>query len=185
MKKYPKFILLFVAMGLFLTNCSNDDDITPDVETEVEETPSVPLTAADYPVQNFMWQAMNAYYFWQSEVPDLSDDLYENTEDPAYVSYLADNPDPSNFYNTLLFTEDRFSFLSENYVDLVNGFQGVSKSNGLEFGLSLFGEGREVFGYVEYVINDSNASTTDIQRGDIFVTVDGTQLFSILKTIIT
>ncbi len=174
MKKYPKFLLLFITMGLFLTNCSNDDTILPDVEPEQEE----PKIAEDYPVQNFMWQAMNAYYFWQSDVPDLADDKFEGLEDPAYVAFLAQDEDPANFYyDRLLFTEDRFSFLSEEYEELVQSFQGVSKSNGLEFGLSLFGDEGDVFGYVEYIISDSNASTKEIKRGDLFVTVDGTQLY--------
>ena len=172
MKKFPKFLLVFIAFGLFFTSCDLDD-LIPD-----KYKPEPPKTAEDYPVQNFMWQAMNAYYFWQQDVPDLADDRFDGIEDPAYVDFLAQDEDPADFYyNRLLFLEDRFSFLNEDYKELVQSFQGVSKGNGLQFGLSLFGEGNDVFGYVEYIIENSNAATKDIKRGDLFVTVDGTQLF--------
>ena len=58
MKKLSKFLLLFVAVGLVFTSCDLDD-LIPD-----KYKPEPPKTAEDYPVQNFMWQAMNDYYFW-------------------------------------------------------------------------------------------------------------------------
>ena len=87
-------------------------------------------------------------------------------------------PIPASFLeNDLLFSGDRFTFYSENYRDVTNILAGISKSNGLEFGLSLYGSGNDVFGYINYIIKDSDASTKDIKRGDIFVEVDGTGLF--------
>src|SRR5690606_12673652 len=76
----------------------------------------------------------------------------------------------------LLFREDRFSFYSDDYKELTKAFAGVSKSNGLEFGLSLFSDSNDVFGYVHYVIPNSNAATKDIKRGDFFTGVNGTTL---------
>jgi len=176
MKKYPKFILLFLAMGLFLTNCSNDDNIVPEIEPET-----------DYPVQNFMWQAMNLFYFWQSDVPNLADDKFSDTEDPSYISFLASEDNPANFfYNDLTYQHaqsvgdeaaiDRFSVANENYKDLVNSLQGISQSNGLEFNLYLNSDDVGVYGVVTYVMLDSDASTKDIARGDVFVGVDGQTL---------
>jgi len=42
--------------------------------------------------------------------------------------------------------------------------------------LGLIGESGDVFGYVQYVWPDSDASTKDIQRGEFFTRVDGVQL---------
>jgi len=175
-----KYVLLFLFLGLFVASCDSDDNIVPDdpEQEEEQEEQEVVETAADYPVQDFMYQVMNNFYFWQADVPNLADSKFDSREDPEYVSFLKANSNPADFYfDELLFTEDRFSFLSENYEDLVNSLQGVSKSNGLEFGLSLFGDDNDVFGYVEYIIKDSDAASKDIKRGDIFLTVDGTQLF--------
>ncbi|MGB7395523.1 MAG: S41 family peptidase [Pricia sp.] len=184
MKKNPKyFLLLFLALGMFFTNCSNDDNIVPEPEEEQvdpdeeEEEPEEVATAEDYPVQNFMWQAMNLYYFWQDQVPNLADDKFLGPEDPEYVAFLAANPEPEDFYNDqLLFTEDRFSFWSDNYKELVQSFQGVSRSNGVDFNLYLFSNSEDVYGVVNYIAPNSDASTKDIQRGDIFTGVNGQNL---------
>ncbi|TXN35377.1 carboxyl-terminal protease [Flagellimonas hymeniacidonis] len=154
-----KYLLLFVALGLSLTACNNDDDA------------NVPT---DIVVQNFMWRAMNLWYFWQGEVPNLADNRFAS--DAEYTEFLAATSDPLNFYNSIQFAEDRFSFSNEDYTTLVNGLNGISKSNGLEFGLVRFGSGDDLFGYVRYIIPNSDAAGKDIQRGDIFTRVDGQQL---------
>jgi C-terminal processing protease CtpA/Prc len=190
MKKHPKFyLLLFLAMGLFFTNCSNDDNIVPEVEPETEnpETEEPAETAADYPVQNFMWRAMNAFYFWQADVPNLADDKFDSLEDTEYIEFLSSEEDPVDFfYRDLCFNHenavsqaaavDRFSFLSENYKELVQSFQGVSRSNGVDFNLYLFSNNDGVYGVVNYIAPNSDASTKDIQRGDIFTGVNGQAL---------
>ncbi len=185
MKKY--YIMLLV-MGLVFTNCKkNDDDVTPDDSTEdpIKEVKSI----TDYPVQDFMWQAMNAFYFWQADVVDLADTKRDVEAD--YVEFLSKEDDPAQFFYKICNNHwrivgdeaavDRFSFLSEDYRDLVRSFAGVSKSNGVEFGLSLYGENNNsdsdpVFGFVRYIVADSDASGKDIQRGDLFVSVNGTDL---------
>ncbi|SDE66101.1 Peptidase family S41 [Pricia antarctica] len=183
-----KSLLVCIAMGLFLTSCSNDDNILPDVEPEQEKPqPAETKTAADYPVQNFMWQAMNLFYFWQSDVPNLADNKFSDLEDPDYISFLDSEDNPTDFfYKDLTYQHeqsvgnnaaiDRFSVVNENYKDLVNALQGISQSNGLEFNLYLNDDGFGVYGVVTYVMLNSDASTKDIKRGDVFVGVDGQNL---------
>ena len=186
-----KYFVLFLAIGLVLVNCKkNDDDgVTPIVATEdpvedpVVEDPVVE-TLADYPVQLFMWQAMNAYYFWQSDVPDLADSKLDLAE-ADFVDFLSAKDNPSDFFYDICNNHinvvgeaaavDRFSFLSEDYRDLVQGFSGVSKSDGVEFGLSLY-SGNNVFGYVRYIVPGSDADGKDVKRGDIFTGINGTNL---------
>ncbi len=174
MKHMKKYFLLFLAMGMVAVSCKKNDDSVVDVDNmddPIDETKS----RADYPVQDFMWQAMNLYYFYVNNVPNLDENLFTLEE---YVELLASEENPEDFFfNKLVFSADRFSFLSDDYKELTQGFSGVSKSNGLEFGLSLFGDNNDVFGYVRYVVKNSDASNKDIQRGDVFVTVNGTQLF--------
>lgn len=160
MKKYwPIYALTF----LLFIGCSKDND---------DEIPVVPNEVT---VQNFMWRAMNLWYFWQEDVPTLSDTRFAtNTE---FETYLAQYPDPEVFFESqLLYSEDRFSFLAEDYSDLVNSFAGISKTNGLEFGLVQAQNSNNVFGYVRYVLPNSDASSKAIQRGDIFLGVNGTRL---------
>ncbi len=59
---------------------------------------------------------------------------------------------------------------------MTQALAGISQSNGLEFGLVRFSGSDDVFGYVRYVIANSDAATKDIARGDIFTGVDGQNL---------
>jgi len=170
-----KYLLLFLAAGFLFISCKNDDNIFPEEQEEIVEEEL--KTASDYPTQDFMYQVMNAFYFWQADVPNLVDNKFTDTVDPDYISFLASESDPNIFYDNLLFTEDRFSYLREDYRDLVNSQQGVSTSNGMEFGLSYFGDGNDVFGYVQYIVAGSDAASKGVNRGDIFTTVDGEQLY--------
>ncbi|MEB8329430.1 S41 family peptidase [Flavobacteriaceae bacterium KMM 6897] len=163
-----KMFLLFLGIGMFIASCSKDDNLN------VNPTPD-PIGTTDVAVQNFMWKAMNLWYFWQADVAVLSDTKFAT--DAEYTAFLESESDPELFFeNKLRFTEDRFSFISDDYKELVQSFAGVSKSNGLEFGLSYYGEGNDLFGYVRYIIPNSDASSKAIQRGDIFIGVNGTSL---------
>jgi len=178
---FPIWAVLFV----FLSCRKSDDNIIPvdGVEQTGPPQENAPVLA-DYPVQDFMWQTMNLYYFWQEDVPDLADALIEDPE--AYVTFLASESNPGDFFYKICNNHeivvgeaaaiDRFSVAVENYRDLVNSLQGISRSNGLEFQLYLFAGSDDVYGVVTYVARDSDASTKDIQRGDIFIGVDGQTL---------
>ena len=173
LKIMKKYLLVFLGAGLFLGSCSKNDD--PQVAEELEETIPTPEVEIDVTVQNFMWQTMITYYYWQGDVVDLGDDRFTSNDD--YISFLETEENPGTFFDEkLLYAEDRFSFYSEDYKELTQSFAGISKSNGLEFGLSLFVDSDDVFGYVRYIVPNSNASTKDIQRGDIFTGVNGTSL---------
>lgn len=170
-----KFFLSLLCLGLITMSCSNDDNDPVVEEEEIENPVEEETVEVDIEVQNFFWQTLNLYYFWQGDVPDLADDRFDTQT--AYEEYLAENDDPVAFLeNDLLFSEDRFTFYSDDYTDLVNSSAGISKSNGLQFGLGLISGTEDVFGFVEYVVKDSDASSKDIKRGDLFIGVDGQTL---------
>ncbi len=179
-----KYLLLFLAIGFVFSSCSNDDDpVTPDNPDGEGDNPEVKLVA-DFPVQDFMWEAMNAFYFWQADVADLADTKDDVEAD--YAEFLSSENDPADFFYKICYQHenivgedaaiDRFSFLSENYKDLVQRFQGVSKSDGVEFGLGRYGDDRDIFGFVRYIVPGSDADGKDIRRGDIFIGINGTNL---------
>lgn len=165
-----KIIIVFAAVLAF--SCSKDDDLS--LPNTVD-----PDGSANVEVQDFMWKAMNFWYFWQANVDDLADDRFENTEEgrAAYTAFLDSEDDPASFFeNKLQYIEDRFSFFNEDYRELTNSLAGISKSNGLEFGLVQFQDSDEIFGFVRYIIPNSNATSANIQRGDLFTGVDGQTL---------
>ena len=117
-----KYVLLYLGLSLLVSACSNDDN-----QIKNGETPQL-LTGSDAITQHFMWQAMNLWYFWQGDVDVLSDTRF--TSDEQYTEFLEQTPNPADFYNdVLLFNEDRFSFLNDDYTELVNNLSGVSRSN--------------------------------------------------------
>ncbi|QXP57876.1 carboxyl-terminal protease [Cellulophaga sp. HaHa_2_95] len=167
-----KFLLLFLGLGLFAVSCSDKDD-------EVVVTgPEIP-DSSELIVQDFMWKSMNLWYFWQDNVDNLSDTKFANTQDGLnnYLTFLNSEANPTDFLkNKILFDADRFTYFSEDYKELTQSFEGISQSNGLEFGLGIISGTENVFGYVRYIIPNSNAATTTITRGDFFTGVDGQTL---------
>lgn len=162
-----KLFYSFLGSILLITSCNNDDN-----DLNVDDNPNP--TSTDVTVQNFMWQAMNLWYFWQQDVSDLADDRFATDE--QYTEFLAATPDPEDFIQSILFQDDRFTFYNSDYTTLVNNLNGVSKSNGLEFRLSRINGGNNLFGYVEYVVPGSDAATKAIKRGDLFTKAEGQQL---------
>ena len=165
-----KILILLVAAITF--SCSKDDDLS--LPNTVD-----PDGSADVEVQDFMWKSMNFWYFWQANIDDLADDRFESTDEgkAEYTAFLDSEENPAAFFeNKLQYIEDRFSFYNEDYRELTNSLAGISKSNGLEFGLVRFQDSEDIFGFVRYIVPNSNASTVEIQRGDLFTGVDGQTL---------
>ena len=154
-KTMKKIFLSLLCLGLVVISCNKKDD-APIIDEE-----EIVIPEEEVPVV--------------VDIEVLADDRFDTQA--GYEEFLTANPEPVAFLeNKLLFSEDRFTFYSDDYTDLVNSSAGVSKSNGLQFGLSLIGNTDDVFGYVEYIIKGSDASTKDIKRGEVFTGVNGTNL---------
>ena len=164
-----KYIALFLGLGLLVTSCKSDDDGGVDGPNGPDPN------GTNLDVQDFMWKAMNLWYFWQADVEDLADDRFST--DAEYTEFLESESDPADFFNNKLrFSEDRFSFFSDDFKELTDNLSGVSRSNGVEFRLYFFEDSNDIFGFVRYIVPNSDASTKDISRGDIFTGVDGQTL---------
>ena len=164
-----KYVLIFLTLAMISVGCKKNDDGI-DGPNGPDPDPSAGVV-----VQDFMWKAMNIWYFWQEDVPDLDDNRFDNDAD--YTAFLQSESDPGDFFdNKLRFVDDRFSFYNEDYKVLTDNLSGVSRSNGVEFGLVVFNSSDDIFGYVRYIIPNSDASSKDIARGELFTGVDGQTL---------
>lgn len=155
---YQFFVLILLLLSL--TNCTKKDKISTELE-----------------IQNFVWKGLNAYYLWQDEVPDLQDTrFYSQIELNDYISTKS----PENLFESLLFQRgetDKWSWIVSDYIALEQLFAGVRKSNGMQFGLvAIADDVEQIFGYVRYVIPNSEAANLGIQRGDIIYGINGQQL---------
>ena len=161
MKKF-KFCLL--ALILVFSSCKKSDD----------EDPNIIRIETDLEIIDFIWKGLNQYYYWQESVVNLSDSKKESESDYAY--FLSQNPDPENFFNTLLHPDDNFSWIVDDYVELENMLQGIDISDGMEFGLYVECNDQNIFGFVRYVQKDSDAESKGVKRGMVFSNINGTRL---------
>jgi len=170
MKIKNKYFALLIIFSLLAFGCSKSDDDLPDVvEPRVDFIENLNLN-------DFIWKGLNLYYLWQSEIVDLQDTRFKDQRE--LYNYLNDFPEPENLFETLLNRPtDRFSIIVDDYIALENSFQGLNLSNGMVFGLVRYADNsNNVFGYVRYVVSDSDAAAKNVMRGQIFTAVDGQQL---------
>ena len=161
MKKF-KFCLL--ALILVFSSCKKSDD----------EDPNIIRIETDLEIIDFIWKGLNQYYYWQESVVNLSDSKKESESDYAY--FLSQNPNPENFFNSLLHPDDNFSWIVDDYVELENMLQGIDISDGMEFGLYVECNDQNIFGFVRYVQKDSDAESKGVKRGMVFSNINGTRL---------
>lgn len=162
-KKFSLAILLFIGISTFFA-CQDDlDDI--EVPTELK-------------INDFIWKGLNLYYYWQADVPDLSDSRFANQGE--LNAFLYNHESPEDLFYGLLNnypTTDRFSVIFSDYTVLEGVLTGNTSNNGVDYQLLRKSEGsNEVFGWVRYIIPNSDAASKDIRRGDIFYAVNGTPL---------
>lgn len=168
-------LLSIIFISIFVSNCSKKDD--GDFEEPEIITEEVAPITLNNEINDFIWNGLNEIYLWQEDVPNLADNKFATQDD--YFTFLNSYNIPENLFDGLLYqidVVDKFSYLVDDYVELENSFSGTSASNGLDFGLVRLSGSDDVFGYVRYIANNSDASTKDISRGEFFLTVDGQQL---------
>lgn len=162
MKLLKITVIAFLAFGL-TTSCFEDQDDNAISASEISD---------------FVWKGMNAFYLYKDFKPDLANDRFSTNED--YASYLSSYPSPEALFDDLVYqreTVDRFSVLVDDYIALEQLLNGVTKNNGMEFGLFRFNStDTELYGYVRYVLPNTDAQNNGVQRGDLFNAINGTQL---------
>ena len=157
-----KFIPLLVV--IFFFGCKDDIDDT------IVVTPTENLE-----VEDFIYKVMNFAYYWQKDVPSLADNKF--ADDKEYTNFLQSFDGPKSLYSALQFEDDKYSYITDDYEAFENSVKGISLSNGMVFGLVRFSQDSpDIFGYVQYVLAESDAETKGVKRGDIFAEVNGNQL---------
>lgn len=164
MKFIFKFSLSIIVVLLIFQSCEDFDDHAVPYELEVKD---------------FIWKGLNLYYLWQADEPNLADNRFAMQSD--LNGFLEGYETPELLFEDLLVarTTDRFSVIFNDYTVLEGLLQGTAKSNGVDYGLRYKpGSTTEIYGWVRYILPNSDASSKNIQRGSIFYAVNGTPLTS-------
>ena len=157
-----RFLLLTGLFFTTLVSCKDQDD-------------SIALREYDFEIEDFIWEALNTYYYWQDTVPDLADNRFNSQK--SYASFLSrSNENQEQLFESLLFDKDRFSWIVSDYTALENQLRRVYTTSGMMIGLARIGESNDLFAYVRYVLPGSDAAAKNIERGDLFLSVNNEQL---------
>jgi len=108
---------------------------------------------------------MNDMYLWNEFIPQNIDRTNEI--------------DPKLYFEKLLFKPtDKWSFITDDYQELINSFKGIEKTFGHNFKLFLLPGSNSIIGIVKYVVPDSPAANAAIVRGNVFYKVNGITITS-------
>lgn len=162
-------LLAAVAFLVFgVSSCFEDQDDNP-----VNNGTNSALT-----INDFIWNGLNAFYLYKDDVPNLANNRFATQEEKS--EFTNSYPSPEAIFDDLLYQPgivDRFSFLVGDYIALEQQFAGITKNNGMEFGLVFYPDSDfEIFGYVRYVLPGTSAESEGLERGMIFNTVNGVQI---------
>jgi len=118
----------------------------------------------DYDVNEWILQNMQIYYYWNNYIPTST-----NT-----------SLSPSPYFYSLLYTpEDRFSWIQENYLELLEQLSGIDTEAGYDFVLSYYDTTvtpATVCGIINYIKKNSPAEDAGLKRGHIFTEINGQEL---------
>ena len=148
-------IILTIAFLSIFIGCDKNDE---------------PGIASENEVNTFIWGAMNSWYYWQEEVNDLKDEQFSsNSERNTFLNQFSD---PNLLFEALKYSDDRFSWITDDYNAQDKYFAGITTSFGFKYGLVRW-LGDSVIGYVRYVLPNSPASEVNLTRGELFYSING------------
>ncbi len=159
-----KIFIPLLAISVLFVSCFEDMDDTIQ-------------SASTLDIQNFIYRGLNYYYLYKADTPELANDAF--TSQSELDSFLNNYDTPETLFDYLLSPQDRFSALFSDFRVIEDALSGISLSNGMEFGLVYYPDNSgNVFGYVRYVLPNTDAEARGLKRGDLFTTIDGQQINS-------
>ena len=157
-----------LVVGMVLTSCSKDSVSNEATTTTPDE------------INNFVWKAMNSWYYWQSNVADLSDS--KNTSAAVYANFVNGKTPDALFYSLLYQrgTVDRFSWIeNSNEVVYASKIAEVEKKGGFSYGIyPKDASNVNMVALINYIVPGSPAALAGLKRGDVITKINGSQLTS-------
>ena len=139
-----KIIFLTAVFSVLMISCN---DPVPEPEPEKEKAPA--LTIA---INGFIKTVMTDVYLWYKEVPDID------------INYEFDS---KAYFDKLLYTDDKWSFITDDAKKLEDSFEGKETSYGWSLTFGMFSDTKTIFALVEYVYPGTPAEKAGFKRGDL------------------
>lgn len=145
---------MFFILATIMFGC--DEEPLPEPNPEKVEAPE--LTQK---INQFIEETMNDVYLWYKEVPEI-DTRYEF--------------DSKSYFSKLLYTEDKWSFVTDDVKTLLNSFDGIEKTYGWSLAFGIFSDTKTIFALVEFVYPNTPADQIGVKRGDMIFEMNGTDI---------
>jgi C-terminal processing protease CtpA/Prc len=144
---FPTLLLLVVTL---FSACREEDP-----------SPNVVANPQNVHVNEWIDEEMGFWYLWKSNLAEGGDK----------------NQDPADYFESILSADDRFSWIDDNYQELLNSLKGVNKEAGAEFALYRDANDRsKVIAQILYVKPASPAATVGLLRGDVISHINDQQM---------
>jgi carboxyl-terminal processing protease len=143
-----KYLTILFLTGVLIISCQKDDPAKTQTANE-----------NNVYVNNWILENMQLWYFWNNQMNTTGDK----------------NTDPDAYFHSLLYSGDRFSWIQDNYQELLNSLKGITKEAGFEFTLYREAAGSDnVIAQIVYVKPNSPASSAGLVRGDVITHINDT-----------
>ncbi len=144
----PLLCSCFFAVLIFIS--CEDKDSNPSLATKEEQM-----------LNSWIWEEMNRYYLWNEQIP--------SDKSPHKAT------DPEKYFYSILFSEDRWSWITDDADALKNDFQGSSVTMGYSPTPFLINS-YDVAIAINYVSPHSPAQQAGLKRGDVILAINGIKL---------
>lgn len=146
------FRLNVIVIFFIYVSCEKDSET---IDSETQE------------INKFIVENMEAIYYWNSTMPSVNylaeGDTYELFEELLTASY--DEELDRNI--------DLWSFITDDYQELMDLFSGIKKTMGHSIRLfRISNDNEDIVGFIEYVEPGSPAEQAGLKRGDMFFEID-------------
>lgn len=150
-------VVCLAAMALVC--CSKIDNPEPEPDQGLTEEERILLKA-----NKFVYDYTTEAYLWNKDIP-------------GNITYVSAG-NPVDLFEMMRNKElDKWSYVTDNSKEAMEGFQGVSTTFGYSLAFGRFSNAPDTyFAVVQYVYQDSPAQKAGLKRGDFLLTLDGAKL---------
>jgi C-terminal processing protease CtpA/Prc len=141
-------LIMTILLVAVTVSCDKNESTTGESENPNRE------------INEWILDNMQAYYLWDTQIPKTTDKTLS----------------PDKYFESLLYRPtDRFSWIQDNYLELLNSLSGVNTEAGYDFNL-LQVSNSDVIGYITYIKSGTPAENAGLKRGDFFSKINDVQI---------